>query len=69
MNIELCPESIALIVRKDLKVATGNLQQDLKRRKKGEQIAIFHTDAREDIAELQRHVDAFKLVLKYYGAN
>lgn len=68
MKIEVCIEGVNDIIRTDLGEALKNLKDDLKRRKKGNSIAIFHMDKNEDVAELQRHIDAFKLVLKYYGA-
>ncbi len=33
----------------------------------GTGMAIFDTNKKKDIAEIQRHIDAFKTVLKYYG--
>jgi hypothetical protein len=30
-------------------------------------MAIFDKNKKKDIAEIQRHIDAFKTVLKYYG--
>jgi hypothetical protein len=45
------------------------LQQDYKLRKSGKWMAIFDTDKAADLAELKRHIDAFKLVGKYYGAK
>lgn len=67
MKVEVCIEGVNDIVRSELKDTLKNLQDDLKRRKAGNSIAIFHMTKDEDIAELQRHIEAFKLVLKYYG--
>jgi CBS-domain-containing membrane protein len=67
IKVKACIESITDIVRDDLNTVLENLQDDLKRRKAGNSIAIFHMTKDEDIAELQRHIEAFKLVLKYYG--
>lgn len=69
MKVEVCIEGVNDIIRADLKDTLKSLQQDLKRRKAGGNLAIFHTDAKQDIAELQRHIDALKLVLRYYGAT
>ena len=30
-------------------------------------MAIFDHDKEKDIAEIEKHIDAFKTVLKYYG--
>ena len=69
MKIEVCIEGVNDIVRSDLTNSLDNLKDDLKRRKKGTSIAIFHLKKDEDIAELERHVEAFKLVMRYYGAT
>lgn len=67
VKVELCIEGMGAIVRAELGETFKNLKDDLKRRKKGNSIAIFHMDKDEDVAELERHVEAFKLVLRYYG--
>jgi hypothetical protein len=67
MKVELCIEGVNDIVRSELKDAMDTLKDDLKRRKAGNSISIFHMEKDEDIAEMQRHIDALKLVLKYYG--
>lgn len=69
MKIEVCIEGVNDIVRSDLTNSLDNLKDDLKRRKKGGSIAIFHMEKDEDIAELKRHIEAFELVLRYYGAT
>lgn len=68
MKVEVCIDGVNEIIRSDMKAVLKTLQEDLKRRKAGGNLAIFHTEARQDIDELKRHVDAFKLVLRYYGA-
>ena len=67
MKVELCVEGMNMLVRADLKDALRNLRDDLKRRKAGGTLSIFHSNQAEDVRELQRHVDAFRIVLKYYG--
>jgi len=44
-----------------------NLQKDLAERKNGNGMAIFVTEQEFDVMLLEKHIDAFKLVLKYYG--
>jgi hypothetical protein len=46
-----------------------NLEVDLENRKAGTGIAVFDTNKKKDIAEIKRHIDAFKTVLKYYGES
>jgi hypothetical protein len=68
MRVELCVEGMGAIVRAELGETLKNLKDDLKRRKNDTNIAIFHLKKDEDIAELERHVEAFKMVMRYYGA-
>jgi hypothetical protein len=67
MKVELCVEGMNTLVRQDLKDTLKNLRTDLKRRKAGGNLAIFHPGQAEDIHELQKHIDALRLVLRYYG--
>ena len=68
MKVEICSEGLEKIVRHDLSSTLKNLKSDLQRRKNGDRGCIFYADPRQDIEELQRHVEAFKTVMKYYGA-
>jgi hypothetical protein len=45
----------------------ADLEADLKRRKRGRGCAIFHSDKKTDISEIQRHINVFQTVLQYYG--
>ena len=67
MKVEVCIEGVNDIIREDLTDTIKTLKTDLKRRKAGGTLAIFHMDKEADIAELQKHIDAFGLVLRYYG--
>ena len=67
VKVELCVEGMGAIVRAERGETISNLNDDLKRRKKGGSLAIFHLNKDEDVAELERHVEAFKLVMRYYG--
>jgi len=67
MKIDIDSEVLSEIVRADLSDTLKSLQTDLKRRKAGGTLAVFHMDKDEDVAELQRHIEAIKLVLRYYG--
>jgi hypothetical protein len=67
MKIEVCSQGLDAIVRSDLQNALGSLRRDLKARKIGKGVCIFHSDKAKDVTEIERHIDAFKIVLKYYG--
>jgi len=69
VRVDLCVEGMNTLVREDLKDTLKSLKTDLKRRKAGGTLAIFHMEKQDDIDELQKHVDAFTLVLRYYGAE
>jgi hypothetical protein len=67
MKVELCIEGVNDIVRDELKETVKILKLDLKNVKNRSGISIFHVDRDEDIAEIKRHIEAFNIVLKYYG--
>ena len=69
MKVEVCSHGLDAIVRSDLKSVLHSLKRDLKTRKSGKGVGIFGTDKAKDVAEIQRHIDAFKIVLKYYGGR
>ncbi len=69
MNIEIGSDLIEEITAVELQRTLKSLQQDYKARKAGKWMAIFDTDKDKDLAELKRHIDAFKLVQRYYGVK
>ena len=71
MKIKHYPETCLFddITIQNLKEALEILKADHKRRKKGHALAIFEHDIDEDLAEIKRHIKAFKLGLLYYGVK
>ena len=67
ITIELDWDTIDKVTTCSMKSLVQSLWDDLEKRKNGHGMAIFHKDKKKDIAEIQRHIDAFKTVLKYYG--
>ena len=67
ITVELDWDTIDQITTSSMKSLVESLEDDLEKRKGGTGMAIFHKDKRKDIAEINRHIDAFKTVLKYYG--
>ena len=67
VTVELDWDTIDKITTSSMKSLVENLEDDLKKRKAGTGMAIFHKDKKKDIAEIKRYIDAFKTVLKYYG--
>ena len=69
ITIELDWDTIDKITTSSMKSLVESLEDDLDKRKAETGMAIFHKDKKKDIAEIKRHIDAFKTVLKYYGEN
>lgn len=67
VTVELDWDTIDKITTSSMQSAVESLEDDLEKRKAGTGMAIFHKDKKKDIAEINRHIDAFKTVLKYYG--
>ena len=67
VTVELDWDTIDKITTSSMQSHVESLEDDLQKRKAGTGMAIFHKDKRKDIAEINRHIDAFKTVLKYYG--
>lgn len=67
ITVELDWDTIDKITTCSMKSILENLEVDLENRKKDKGIAVFDTNKKKDIAEIKRHIDAFKTVLKYYG--
>ena len=67
ITVELDWDTIDRITTSSMKSLVESLEADLDKRKDDTGIAIFETDKEADIALIEKHIDAFKLVLKYYG--
>ena len=69
MKIEVSSDLLEEITAAELKITLKSLQRDYRDRKAGKQMYIFSSDKAEDLAELKQHIDAFKLVGRYYGVK
>lgn len=67
VTVKLDYDTVDGIVVDQLIDTLENLQTDLENRKAGHGLAIFEHDPKEDIKILRDHVDAFKIVLSYFG--
>jgi hypothetical protein len=67
VTIELDWDTIDRITTSAIKDALRNLEFDLKDRKEVGDSTYFVLEKEKDIALLEKHIDAFKLVLEYYG--
>ena len=69
MKIEIDVDLVEQVTAVELARTMANLEDDYKKRKAGVGMSIFHTDKKKDLAELKRHMDAFKLVISYYKVS
>jgi hypothetical protein len=69
MKIEISSDLLEEIAAEELKRTLELLEADYKARKAGKGIAIFSLKKDEDLAELKKHIEAFKLVGRYYGVK
>ena len=69
VTVELDWDAVDDIVRKGLRSLRNNLKDDLKKRKNGTGMAIFESDKTADIALIKEHIEAFNLILRYYGGK
>jgi tRNA(Ile2) C34 agmatinyltransferase TiaS len=69
LSVDLDWDTVDGIARASMHSVLENLQKDLVERKNGDGMAIFVTEQEFDVMLIEKHIEAFKLVLKYYGEN
>jgi len=70
VNIELDWETVDDIVLSQLQDAYSGLVTDLEERQgESRRGGIFDTDKDTDIILIKKHLDAFKLAIKYFGGK
>jgi len=69
ITVELNCNTVDDIIKQELISIQDNLIDDLRKREKGKGTAIFETDKTLDVALIKEHIEAFDLVLKYYGVG
>ena len=69
ITVDLDWDTVDGIARASMHSVLENLQKDLVERKNGDGMAIFVTEQEFDVMLIEKHIEAFKLVLKYYGEN
>lgn len=67
VTITLEDEQIDSIVIQGLKWSIERFETDLDHRSEGGGLAIFDSDPVKDVAYIQEHISAFKLVLDWYA--
>jgi hypothetical protein len=67
-NIEITYEQIDKIMVNQMKDTREQFLIDLETIKDGTELNVFtYNDPEQDIAEIQRHIDALTLLLSWYG--
>ncbi len=69
LSVDLDWDTVDGIARASMHSVLENLQKDLVERKNGNGMAIFVTEQEFDVMLIEKHIEAFQLVLKYYGEN
>lgn len=70
VTVELDWETVDNIVLSQLQDAYSGLVTDLEEREgEGRRGGIFDTDKDTDIILIKKHLDAFKLAIKYFGGK
>ena len=67
VNVDLDWDTVDGIARASMHSVLENLQKDLTERKNGDGMAIFVTEQEFDVMLIEKHIEAFKTVLSYYG--
>jgi hypothetical protein len=67
VTVELDWDAVDSIVKQEMLSHRKNLKDDLERRKEDNGMAIFETDKEADIILMKEHIEAFNLILRYYG--
>lgn len=67
VTVELDYDAVDSIVKQELRSLRETLKEDLQKRKKGTGMAIFEVDKTTDVALIKEHIEAFNLILRYYG--
>jgi hypothetical protein len=67
VTVELDYDAVDDIVKQQLCSLRDNLKDDLERRKEDNGMAIFEIDKEADIILMKEHIEAFNVILRYYG--
>lgn len=68
-TVELEYDTICGMVTDQLIDMVKIMSADARDRKAGVGMAVFSHDEKEDIAEMNKHIDAARTILAYYGVN
>jgi hypothetical protein len=69
VTVELDYDAVDDIVKQQLRSLRDYLKDDLERRKEDNGMAIFEIDKEADIILMKEHIEAFNVILRYYGVK
>ena len=69
ITFEMEDEQVDAILVQEMKRNLESFERDLELRSDGEGLSIFDSDPMMDVLYIQEYINAFKLVLDYYGGN
>jgi hypothetical protein len=69
VEIDVNSDAADFLIVENLKQTIALMKRDYELRETGEGIGIFSTNKDEDLVEIARHLDAFKITLSYFGVN
>ena len=72
VEIDINSDTADFLIVENLKQTIADMEHNLKAREKTGcygQASFFSTDKEEDLAEMTKHIEAFKLTLSYFGVN
>jgi hypothetical protein len=66
MKIETLVKAAHATFIAELKDCLDDMMDSFDARGKGKEFAVFHDDLEADKAEIQKHIDALDLIIRYY---
>jgi hypothetical protein len=69
ITIDLDWDTMDRIATSSMKCILENLEIELQKRKNDSGMAIFVTEKKYDVILIERHIEAFKLILEYYNES
>lgn len=67
VTVEIECDTIDKIIVEQMAETMEFLKQDCEKRKKGNGFAVFEMDQDADVALMEEHIAAFKIILTYFG--
>jgi hypothetical protein len=71
VEIDINSDTADFLIVENLKQTIADMKKDLKARKKDSCFSwgMFSNDKEEDLVEMAKHIEAFKLTLSYFGVK